>query len=98
MVLCRDLVRRSSIELCINWQRLSREVEGTFTNSICPTVTRMDFTTANRYVLFSCLLTAALQLIWHRQFFHNPLLPSSQVCSCWKTVVKIGYLVVGTDG
>lgn len=58
----------------------------------------MDFTTANRYVLFSCLLTAALQLIWHWQFFHNPLLPSSQVCSCWKPVVKIGYLVVGTDG
>ncbi|XP_040405510.1 insulin-like growth factor-binding protein 1 isoform X1 [Cygnus olor] len=43
----RDLVRRSSTEPCINWQKLSREEKGTFTNSICPTATRMDFTTVN---------------------------------------------------
>lgn len=65
---CRDLVRRSSTEPCINWQRLSREEKGTFTNSICPTATRMDFTTVNRYVLFSCLLTAVLRVVWHSPF------------------------------
>lgn len=49
----RDLVRRSSTEPCINWQRHSKEAEGRFTNSTCPTATRMDFTTANRYVPFA---------------------------------------------
>jgi len=47
---CRDLVRRNSTEPSTNWRRLSREAAGRFTNSTCPTATRMGFTTADRYV------------------------------------------------
>ncbi|XP_032562942.1 insulin-like growth factor-binding protein 1 isoform X1 [Chiroxiphia lanceolata] len=60
----RVLARRSSTELYIDWRRLSREVEGRFTNSICPTATRMDFTTANSAKLYwmESLLNAGVSI------------------------------------
>lgn len=93
---CRVLVRRSSTEPCINWWRHSREAEGRFTNFTCPTATRMDFITANRYVPFSpSLLTAVLWPARYSQPFHSPLLPNSHICS---SLCKQGYLVVRAEG
>lgn len=94
---CRDLARRSSTEPCINWRRLSREAEGRFTNSICPTATRMDFTTANRYVPFPLSARSSAATSLTQPTLSQPSAPKrTSLQLLEKQVAKTGILSTGS--
>lgn len=94
---CRDLVRKSSTEPCINWRRLSRETAGRFINSTCPTATRMGFTTANRYMFFPLSIHTSSTTSLTKPTLSEPSapkLPSLQLLE--EQVAKTGILSSGS--